>query len=99
MVELDNLKGITIAEAIKLYILKMGLNMEDCSGQGYDEAANMSSPKVGVQKHIHDVAATATCVHCGSHKLNLAIVKSCQIPSVRNMMDVVGDLSRFFLTA
>ena len=34
--------------------------------------------------------------HCVSHCLNLAVVKSLQVTSVRNMMDVVDKVFKFF---
>lgn len=96
MVELEDLTGKTIAETIKRYLAKIGLDIANCRGQGYDGAANMSSSNVGVQKIIKDSAPTASYVHCGSHKLNLVIVKACQESCIRNMMDTVGEISRYF---
>lgn len=34
--------------------------------------------------------------HCAAHKLNLCVVKSCTLTSVRKMMDTLGEISRFF---
>ena len=38
----------------------------------------------------------ALYIHCASHCLNLAVVKSLQVTSVRNMMDVVDKVFKFF---
>ena len=38
----------------------------------------------------------AIYLHCASHCLNLAVVKSCEVTSVRNMMGVVGRVHQFF---
>ena len=38
----------------------------------------------------------ALYLHCVSHCLNLGVVKSLQITSVRNMMGVVGRIFQFF---
>ena len=39
----------------------------------------------------------APYLHCASHCLNLAVVKSLEVSSVRNMIEVVGRVYRFFL--
>ena len=41
-------------------------------------------------------AVIATYLHCASHCLNLAVVKSLGITSVRNMMGVIGRVYQFF---
>ena len=34
--------------------------------------------------------------HCRSHALNLAIVKSCSVQEIRNMIDVINETFLFF---
>ena len=41
--------GVLIAAKIKECLKSLGLNIEDCRGQRYDGASNMSSNRVGVQ--------------------------------------------------
>ena len=38
----------------------------------------------------------ALYMHCASHCLSLAVVKSLEVTSVRNMMGVVGRVYQFF---
>ena len=38
----------------------------------------------------------ALCLQCASHCLNLGVVSSLQVTSIRNMMGVVGRAYRFF---
>ena len=38
----------------------------------------------------------AICVHSMNHRINLCVTDTCQLPLVRNMMDVVRKLSEFF---
>ena len=59
--------------------------MDDCRGQCYDGAGNMSGRLNG-----------AIYVHCMNHMLNLRVADTRQLPLVRNMMDVVRKLSEFF---
>ena len=44
--------GKSIAEEILYILKKVGLDVNNCRGQGYDGAANMSSEAVGVQRII-----------------------------------------------
>ncbi len=43
-------------------------------GQGYDGAATMSGKKTGVAIRICSDYPTVLCVHCHSHRLNLALM-------------------------
>jgi hypothetical protein len=46
----------------------------------------------GVRTRIQTEIPEAYYVHCYAHCLNLAVVKSCQLPIVRNTIDTVGGL-------
>lgn len=50
----------------------------------------------GVQARIKEIVPSAEYVHCYAHCLNLSVVKSCQLPLIRNMMDVVKEISYAF---
>jgi hypothetical protein len=62
-------------------------------GQGYDGAANMAGKFSGVRTRIQTEIPEAYYVHCYAHCLNLAVVKSCQLPIVRNTIDLHQLLS------
>ncbi|GBP43487.1 Zinc finger HIT domain-containing protein 1 [Eumeta japonica] len=49
----------------------LGINIEDCHGQSYDNAANMSSMYNGLQAKIRNQAPFAFYVPCSAHSLNL----------------------------
>ena len=49
-----------------------GLPIEDCRGQGYDNAATMAGIHTGVQRQIRNVNPKAEFVACANHTLNLA---------------------------
>jgi hypothetical protein len=53
-------------------------------GQDYDGAANMADKFSGVRTRIQTEIPEVYYVHCYTHCLNLAVVKSCQLPIVRN---------------
>jgi hypothetical protein len=50
----------------------------------------------GVRTRIQTEIPEAYYVYCYAHCLNLAVVKSCQLPIVRNTIDTVKDVSYAF---
>ena len=65
-------------------------------GQAYDGAGNMSGSLNGTAALISNDNPLALYLHCASHSLNLAVVKSLDETSVRNMIGVVNRVSIFF---
>jgi len=62
----ENLKDIVLST-----IDKLNLNIQDCRGQSYDNAANMSGRYAGMQALIKEVNCHADYVPCAAHSLNL----------------------------
>ena len=65
-------------------IRKLGLEIGNLRGQGYDGAGNMVGKKSGVSSRILKLNNKALYVHCFNHQfnlvmLNLAIFKKCEI--------------------
>ena len=75
---------------------EMSLDIKDCRGQCYDGAANMHGKKSGVATRILRMNELALYTHCASHKLNLCVAASCQNQNVKNMMDNIQVISKFF---
>jgi cobalamin-dependent methionine synthase I len=73
-----------------------GIDINNMKGQGYDGASNMSGAYKGVQARIRERIPDAVYSHCKAHCLNLAIVHSCKVGFVRNMMDVVQTIAFAF---
>ena len=90
-IKLSVITGKAIAKAIIDWIKENGLVIENCRGQCYDGASNMSSENVGVQARIKQLSPRAPYCHCNSHKLSLCICGACGIPEIR---DVVSTLSK-----
>lgn len=67
-------------------LLKLWKNMR---GQGYDGG---SGTVKGVQGRILSENSTVMYVHCAAHCLNLSIVNSCQISTVRNIMYLLKEI-------
>ena len=79
VVSLPQITDLHTAKKLKDVLSQLGLNITDCQGQGYDEASNMRSDRVGVQALIRKGAPKAVYVHCSGHChcLNLVIASSC----------------------
>ena len=91
------MKGKT-AEQIMEQILKQleedGLQIQDCRGQAFDNAAVMAGHRSGVQKRIADTNPRAVFVPCTNHTLNLACVHAATA-SVHSVT-FFGTLERLF---
>ena len=92
----DGTTGAAIKDLIIGAVADLGLSMDDCRGQCYDGAGNMSGCLNGASSLIRAEHDKAIYVHCMNHRLNLCVADTCQLPLVRNMMDVVRKLSEFF---
>ena len=56
-----------------------GLSMDDCRGQGYDNAGAMTGSEKGVAPGISQRYPNAIYIHCYSHILNLCVMKCIKI--------------------
>ena len=56
----------------------------------------MSLAARGTQAFIRQKSPKAVYTHCNAHCLNLAIVHSCDIPMIRNMIGTVNEICSFF---
>ena len=72
MMELPN-----ILDSLKTF----NVNLSKLRGQAYDGAANMSGATKGAASIITAQYPLALYLHCVSHCLNLAVVKSLQLTS------------------
>ena len=78
------------------YLQKLALNMSRLVGQEYDGASVMSSGWNGVQAKFAETYPNAMYIHCRSHVLNLAILRSCKaLRSIQNLFDNVSKLMWF----
>lgn len=65
------------AESLTNYIIskleQLGISLQNCSGQGYNNSANMRVEKSGVQKSILEIYPLAYFLAGGSHSSNLIL--------------------------
>ena len=96
-IECDNgVTGRAIAERITGFIQSSGLDPTKLRGQAYDGAGNMAGKRNGAAAIITRDYPLASYLHCASHSLNLAVVKSLEVQSVRNMIGIITRVSLFF---
>ncbi len=89
------ISGLHLATKITSTLKELGLDLSYLRGQSYDGAGNMAGSVKGTAALIRKDFPLAIYVHCASHCLNLAVVKSLQVTSVRNMVGVVGKVYHF----
>ena len=91
-------KGKT-AENISTMILekleKDGIDIQNCRGQAYDNAAVMAGQHTGVQKRIKEINQKAEFVACTNHSLNLAGVHAASVAV--NSITFFGCVERLFV--
>jgi hypothetical protein len=95
LVTMERVTGAELANAIISRLATWNLPLENCRGQGYDGAANMSAARKGCQARIAELSPLAFYVHCAAHQLNLSIVQACSIPEVRNAHTTIAEIARF----
>ena len=72
------------------------MDLSKLRGQSYDGAGNMAGTIRGTAAIVSAQCPLALYLHCASHALNLAVVKSLEVTSVRNMIAVVDRVLTFF---
>ena len=92
------ISGSCLADKIMTTLQSYGLDLTNLRGQAYDGAGNMAGSVRGTAALITAQYPLALYLHCASHCLNLAVIKSLQVTSVRNMMGVVDRVYVFFAT-
>ena len=90
--------GKSIAEEILYILRKVGLDVNNCQGQRYDGAANMSPEAVGVQRIIKSNGTEkGVYTHCCGHNLALVICTICKLIMIRKALDTVKDTCMMFV--
>ncbi len=88
--------GQVVADKILNLLQKFNTDPRLLHGQGYDGANNMAGKTRRAAATITTQYPLALYVHCASHQLNLAVVRSAEVTSIRNMMGNSKYLHDFF---
>ena len=78
------------------FLRSPGVDLTKLRGQAYDGAGSMAGKINGAAALISTEYPLALYLHCASHCLNLAVVKSLDETNIRNMMGVVNKVWIFF---
>ena len=87
---------MVLTEVIQSAFESYGLDLNDCRGQAYDGASNMSSSGAGVQGIISRRFPKAPYVYCSAHVVNLVIVSACRERVIAHMNGSITQASFFF---
>lgn len=63
--------GEDLAKYLLQYLEQNGINIQNCRGQSYDNASNMSGKYIGMQAQLKRVNPLIDWVPCAAHSLNL----------------------------
>ena len=92
----SGITGKALADMMISFIQTHGLDPTKLRGQAYDGAGNMAGKTKGAAALVTSQYPLALYLHCASHSLNLAVVKSLEVASVRNMVGIVNRVGIFF---
>lgn len=92
-VQLTELTGKGIAEAILKYLKDVGLDLQYLRGQGYDGARAMSGVARGVQAVVKALYPKAEYVHCWAHVLNLGVSSASSTSCVSAAVELIKEIT------
>ena len=72
--KVDDTSGLGLSSKLLNVLIRVGLDIDDVKGQGYDNGSNMSGRHKGVQKRLLEINSRAFYTPCDCHSLNLALV-------------------------
>lgn len=91
-----DLTGAGLSRQLLTTLRHLGIDTSFMVGQAYDGAPAMSGEKNGVQKRVKKECPLAIYTHCAFHRLNLCLLKACNIREVQAAVTVMKDISTFF---
>ncbi|CAM4851576.1 unnamed protein product, partial [Rotaria magnacalcarata] len=85
-----------ITEVILDILVRCGLDIKLCRGQGCDGAATMAGHVTDVSSRITNLNSKAYYVHCNAHSLDLALQDVTRdSPFVTSALDITNDIVNF----
>lgn len=96
-IQLERHTAKYLTEVVIKKLNELGLDIENCRGQTYDNAANMSGCYTGVQARIRELSPNAIYVPCSAHSLNLVVNFACESSlEVTDYFTTVQSIYTFF---
>ena len=95
-VELERIAGEAIGNAIIKFYNHIGVEIAECRGQCYDDAANMQSQKKSAASYVLKESPKEIVTHYCSHNLNLSLTSSCKNSEIDNVLKTYKAITIFF---
>ena len=89
------LSGQSLFKTSREFLDSNGIDISDCMGQSYDGAGAVAGKNQGLDAHFLRINSKALYTYCSCHRLNLAVVASCE-QRIRNLMTNIKEMSYFF---
>nr|XP_004209215.1 zinc finger MYM-type protein 1-like [Hydra vulgaris] len=98
--KLEQLDADSLTKTVKDVLLRFSLSQENCRGQAYDGAANMTGHLRGLAAQLKEKSNAAISVHCFAHCLNLCL-QDCtrQCTLVRDSLSFVSEVANMIKNA
>ena len=92
---LESTSADMVVSTVKDILLRMNLTINNCHGQCYDGASNMSGARLGVATRITDLEPKALYTHCYGHALNLATQDALKgVKIMEDTLDTVYEITK-----
>ena len=96
MYEVEKKDAVQLSSMLLDAIKRLGLDIGNIHGQGYDGASVMAGSQSGVAKRISDIESRALFGHCSGHCMSLAVQDAARnIALVRDTIEFVKDIVNF----
>ena len=93
LIQVPKTDSVTLTDAIKDVLIRCMLSLNQCRGQAYDGAANMSGHLNGVVARIKSSHPSVLHVHCLAHCLNLCLQDVARICTpIRDVLELIREL-------
>ncbi|XP_052621811.1 uncharacterized protein LOC122195224 [Lactuca sativa] len=93
--KVDDTSGLGLFNELLYAIKSIGLNIDDITGQGYDNGSNMKGKHQGGQKRLLEINPRALYMPCVCHSLNLTV--SDMTHSCEKVISFFGVVQRIFV--
>ena len=77
-------------------LIDLEIELKNCRGKGWHGDGAVSGAVNGLSALILLENEKVLYTHCGIHRLNLAMSKSCKITSIRNLINIIKQITYFF---
>jgi hypothetical protein len=91
MYEVEKADAVHLSGMLLDAIKRLGLDISNIHGQGYNGASVMAGSQSGISKRISDTESRALFVHCSGHCMSLAVQDAARnIALVRDTIEFVN---------